>query len=46
MECHGGISAKGPIAKGMTKGEEKSRRKEKMQETFIQVTVSAKQGVN
>lgn len=42
----GGISAPGSFAKGMTKGEEKSRRKEKVQETLIQVTVSAEQGVN
>lgn len=41
-----GILAAGPFAKGMTKGEEKSRRKEKVQETLIQVTVSAEQGVN
>lgn len=42
----GGISAAGPFAKGMTKGKEKSRRKEKVQETLIQVTASAEQGVN
>ena len=42
----GGIPAMGPFAKGMTKGEEKSRREEKVQETLTQVTVSAEQGVN
>lgn len=42
----GGTSATGPSAKGMTKGEKKSRRKEKVQGTLIQVTVSAEQGVN
>lgn len=42
----GGISATGPSAKGMAKREEKSRRKEKVQETLIQVTASAEQGVN